>query len=94
MITTVRLAHPLLLLLFNHSPPASSVTGFPRQEYWSGFPFPSPGDLPDPGIEPKFPALQVDSLLLSHQGNPAHPFSHRINILCVYYKSTYDLLFQ
>ena len=48
--------------------------GFPRQEYWSGLPFPSPGDLPDPGIEPVksvSPALQVDSLLLSHQGSPA-----------------------
>ena len=31
--------------------------GFPRQEYWSGVPFPSPGDLPDPGIEPTSPAL-------------------------------------
>ena len=37
--------------------------GFPRQEYWSGLPFSSPGDLPDPGIEPRSPALQVDSLL-------------------------------
>ena len=37
--------------------------GFSRQEYWSGLPFPSPGDLPDPGIEPRFPALQGDSLL-------------------------------
>ena len=37
--------------------------GFPRQEYWSGFPFPSPGDLPDPGIEPGSPALQADILL-------------------------------
>ena len=36
--------------------------GFPRQESWSGFPFPFPGDLPDPGIEPKSPALQADSL--------------------------------
>ena len=36
--------------------------GFSRQEYWSGFPFPSPGDLPDPGIEPGSPALQADSL--------------------------------
>ena len=45
--------------------------GFPRQAYWSGLPFPSPGDLPDPGIEPTFPmssALQVDSLSLSHWG--------------------------
>ena len=35
---------------------------FSRQEYWSGLPFPSPGDLPDPGIKPRSPALQVDSL--------------------------------
>ena len=37
--------------------------GFSRQEYWSGLPFPSPGDLPDPGIKPRSPALQADSLL-------------------------------
>ena len=36
--------------------------GFSEQEYWSGLPFPSPGDLPDPGIEPRFPALQADAL--------------------------------
>ena len=36
--------------------------GFPRQEYWSGLPFPSPGDLPNPGTEPGSPALQVDDL--------------------------------
>ena len=40
--------------------------GFPRQEYRSGFPFPSLGDHPDPGIEPLSPALQADSLLLSY----------------------------
>ena len=45
------------------SPPGSSIHGFSRQEYWSGLPFPSPEDLPDPGIEPWFPALQADSLL-------------------------------
>ena len=42
--------------------------GFLRQEYWSGLPFPSPADLPDPGIEPKCPspaAMQADSLPLS-----------------------------
>ena len=38
--------------------------GFSRQEYWSGLPFPSPGDLPDPGIKPGSPALQAD------KGNP------------------------
>ena len=37
--------------------------GFSRQEYWSGLPFPSPGDLPNPGIEAGSPALQADSLL-------------------------------
>ena len=36
--------------------------GVSRQEYWSGLPFPSPGDLPDPGIEPWSPMLQADSL--------------------------------
>ena len=36
-------------------------TGFPRQEYWSGLSFPSPGDLPDPEIKPKSPALQADT---------------------------------
>ena len=35
---------------------------FSRQEHWSGLPFPSPGDLPDPGIEPRSPDLQTDSL--------------------------------
>ena len=40
----------------------SSVHGFSRQEHWSGLPFPSPGDLPDPGIEPGSPALQADAL--------------------------------
>ena len=39
---------------------------FPRQEYWSGFSCPPPGDLPEPGIKPPSPALQADSLLLSH----------------------------
>ena len=44
--------------------------GFSRQEYCSGLPFPSPGDLPDPGIEPGSPALQADSLLTELQGKP------------------------
>ena len=44
--------------------------GFSRQEYWSGLPFPSPEDLPDPGIEPDTPALQANSYQLSSEGNP------------------------
>ena len=43
---------------------------FSRQGYWSGLPFPSPGDLPNPGIEPRSPALQADSLLTELQGKP------------------------
>ena len=42
------------------SPPGSSVHGISRQESWSGLPCPPPGDLPDPGIEPKSPALADD----------------------------------
>ena len=41
--------------LVNCSPPGSSVYGFPRQEYWSGLPFPTPGNLADPGIKPESP---------------------------------------
>jgi len=44
--------------------------GFSRQEYENGLPFSSAGALPNPGIESVSPALQVDSLLLSHQGSP------------------------
>ena len=44
--------------------------GFPRQEYWSGLPFPPPGDIPDAGVEPVSPAWQVGSLPLSHLEAP------------------------
>jgi len=44
--------------------------GFSRQEYWIGLPLPFPGDLPHPGIEPVFSALQEDSLPLRSQGSP------------------------
>ena len=43
---------------------------FSRQEYWSGLPFPSPGDLPNPGIEPGSPALQTDALPSEPPGKP------------------------
>ena len=46
----------------DYSLPGSSVHGFLQQENWNGQPFPSPGDLPNPGIEPRSPALQADSL--------------------------------
>ena len=49
---------------------ASLATEFPRQEYWSGLPFPSSGDLPNPRTEPGSPALQADSVLSEPQGKP------------------------
>ena len=52
----------------NHQAPLSTV--FSRQKYWSGLPCPPSGDLPDPGIEPRSPGQQADSLPLSHQGSP------------------------
>ena len=44
---------------------------FPRRKYWSRLPFPPPGDLPDPGIEPGSPALQADPLLTELQRKPS-----------------------
>ena len=44
--------------------------GFYRQEYWSGLPFPSPGNLPNPGIEPGSPALQAEALPSERAGKP------------------------
>ena len=49
--------------------------GFSRQEYWNGLPFPSPGDLPHPGIERWSPALQVDSLTSEPPGKPHFIYS-------------------
>ena len=49
---------------------ASTSMEFSRQEYWSGLPFPSPGDLPDPGIEPGSPALRADALQSEPPRNP------------------------
>ena len=51
-----------------HQAPPSM--GFSRQEYWSGLPFPSPRDLPDPGIEPRSPALWADALTSEPPGKP------------------------
>ena len=58
--------------LMDCSPPASSVHGISQPEYWSGLPFPFPGDLPDPGIEPRSPALQADSLSTEPPGKISH----------------------
>ena len=63
----------------------SSIQGVFQQEYWSGLPFPSPGDLPDSGMEPKSsmsPALQVDSLPLNHGGSPKVKVAQLCLTLC------------
>ena len=67
-----------------HQAPLS--VGFPRLEYWSGLPFPSPEALPEPGIKPTSPvspALRVDSLPLSHQGSPHYR--------CHFYQNSLEL---
>ena len=59
---------PTLVTLWTVAHQAPLSMGFSRQEYWSGWPFPSPGNLPYPGIKPRSPVLQADSLLTELQG--------------------------
>ena len=61
---------------------ASLFMGFPRQEYWNGLSFPSPGDLPNSGIKPRSPAWQAGSLALSH--GEAHFWRYTIYISFIY----------
>ena len=63
--STEELSSLLVSLCFGQAPLSM---GFSRQEYWSGLPCPSPGDLPDPGIKPRSSALQADSLLSEPPG--------------------------
>jgi len=60
----------LFATLWTVSYQASLSMGFSKQEYWSGLPFPSPGDLPDPGIEPESPTLEADALTSEPPGKP------------------------
>ena len=55
--------------------------GFPRQEYWSGFSYPPPKDLPNPGIKPRSPALQVDSLPTEPPGKPKNTGVSSLSLL-------------
>ena len=55
--------------------------GFSRQEYWGGLPFPSPGDLPDPGIEPGSPTLRADALPSEPPGKPLVSEERSVQIL-------------
>ena len=67
--------------LVAHQAPLSM--GFSRQEYWSGLPFPSPGDLPNPGTEPGSPALQADSLQSEPPGSPCEVVGAFIDFILV-----------
>ena len=68
--------------------------GFSRQEYWSGLPFPSPGDLPHPGIKPGSPSLQADALPSEPPGNKKQ--SELSGYLCMsaFYVSSYLFIYQ
>ena len=59
---------------------ASPSMGFSKQEYWSGLPFPSPGDLPNPGIKPRSPTLQADTL---PSEPPGKPFCHQGGVISI-----------
>ena len=68
---------------------------FSRTEYWSGYLFPSPEDLPNPGIEPSSPTLQVDSLPAEPQGKPKNTRVGRISLfqwICLTQESNWSLL--
>ena len=66
LLSRVRLFATLWSVAYQ-APPS---LGFSRQEYWSGLPFPSPGDLPNPGIKPGSPVLQADALPSEPPGKP------------------------
>ena len=72
---------------------ASLFMGFSRQEYWSGLPFPSSGDLSHPGFEPRSPALQADALSSESPGKPkVRKLGVRINFPIVEHTSSFRLL--
>ena len=69
-------SYPTPLVLSTVAHQGTLFMRFPRQEYWSGLPFPSPGDHPDPGIQPGSPTLQADSLLPEPPG-PSKKLVHK-----------------
>ena len=76
---------PLFATLWNVACQAPLSLGFSSQKYWSGLPSPLPRDLPDPGIEPTSPAapaLQTDSLVLSHGRSPQEHVGRVIGMGC------------
>ena len=86
-VSEVAQSCPIFATLWTVAYQASPSMGFSRQEYWSGLPFPSPGDLPDPGIEPGSPALEADALTSDPPGKPqtSPQLSHHRDSLCAQY---------
>ena len=88
MLIHIAKSCPTLYDLTDCSPPGSSAHGiFPRQEYWSGLPFPSPGDLPDPGIEPvspDSPALAGKLFTTEPPGKPMIVYLDLYLYICIY----------
>ena len=78
----------LLATLWTVAYQAPPSMGFSRQEYWSGLPFPSPGDLPNPGTEPRSPALEADALISEPPGK--HPPKKSIGL----YKFKYIYIYK
>ena len=78
---------PLFMEFFRHE-----YLGFFRHEYWHVLPFPPPRGLPDPGIKPASPALQADSLQLSHQGSPNLSHSNRYQIQGLIFVHLYNFI--
>ena len=76
VLCLVSQSHPTLCDPMDCSHQAPLSMGFLRQEYWSGLPWPPPGDLPNPGIKPRSPALQAgDSLPFEPPGKPSMTFA-------------------
>ena len=77
----IEVTQSCLTLCDPHGPVALQAPpymGFSRQEYWSGLPFPSPEDLPNPEIEPRFPTLQADALLSEPPWKPSYNIHSKI----------------
>ena len=73
--------------------PMEQFIEFSRPEYWSGQPFPSPGDLPDPGIKPRFPTWQADSLPAEPPGKPIDYSVFNLSV-CKKRKINYSVVFS
>ena len=81
-----------LILLQHLTLQAPLSMGFPRQEYWSGLPFPSPGIFPTQGSNPHLLPWQVESLPLSHQNNPS-VYLTEFNLLCLSFRITINCIY-